>query len=199
MSSESFNPPAGELPPLGPASKPVANKSVVPWAVAGSIGIAAFAIWMSMHSTILAKDAVIREKEAQIATLRDQQSKTVEEANRRLKSLAEEADSRVRSLADQATQKLQVANQPEVPVQVGFRKALVHAGNVLLLRTTAGSAIAVLAEIERPGTSTSRSYQITLDPGRVRELGEREGWAFVSGDTIRISHPEHKSLKFIAP
>jgi hypothetical protein len=51
-----------------------------------------------------------------------------------------------------------------------------------------------VVEVSRASSGQSRSFDITLDSGRKRELGEREGWAFVAGDTLTITQPEHKSL-----
>jgi hypothetical protein len=176
---------------------PVAGTSSarLPWAAAAVLAVALAGTWVSKQSAIVSlegqvrdRDARLQQKDAEISTLKERHSKTVDEAN-----------SRLRALADEANQKLTLAQQPEVQVQAGFRKAMLHSGKVFLLRSTAPGSVAVTVDVERPGTGTSRSFDITLDAGQVKEIGELEGWAFVSGDTIKVSRPDHKPLKYVAP
>jgi uncharacterized phage infection (PIP) family protein YhgE len=170
------------------AAMPPRARTVLPWALVVVLSLAFGVIWFSTSMQLAAKDAQLQQKVAEVSALREQYNKVVEEANARLKSLT-----------DEANQKLHVASQPEVEVQAGFRKALLHAGNVLLLKSIATAPIAITAEIERPSTGLKKVAELTLDPGQVKEIGEREGWAFVAGDMVRISRPEHKGVQFTAP
>lgn len=152
-----------------------------PWLlVLLSLGVAAF-IWHDSR-------AHIERKDAEIAALKGQLDKVLSEANAKYKALAEEAN-----------QKIQVASLREVSVRIGFRKALLSSGNVAVFTNTSGQAIAIDAEIERPSSAQRRTFLLTLDPGQAKEIGEREGWAFLSRDTITVSQPEHKPLRFVAP
>lgn len=154
---------------------------IAPWLlVIVSLGVAAF-IWQDSRTHIERKDA-------EIAALKGQLDKVLSEANAKYKALAEEAN-----------QKIQVANLREVSVRIGFRKALLSSGNVAAFTNTSGQAIAIDVEIERPSSAQRRTFSLTLDPGQTKEIGEREGWAFLSRDTITVSQPEHKALRFVAP
>lgn len=159
-----------------------------PWfATIITIGVAGF-IWQDSRTQLERKDT-------EIATLKAQLDKVVSEANTKIT----DANVRYKVLAEESTQKLQLANQPEVSVRIGFRKALLRSGNVAVITNTSGQAIAINAEIERPSSTLRRSFSLTLDPGQTKEIGEREGWAFIPRDVVTISQPEHKALTFVAP
>lgn len=71
-------------------------------------------------------------------------------------------------------------------------------GNVASFNNTAGQTIAVTINVNR-ASGQSRSFDVTLDTGMTKEIGEREGWAFIRGDTITVRQAEHKSKTFQAP
>lgn len=159
-----------------------------PWLlVIVSLGVAAF-IWQDSR-------AHIERKDAEIAALKSQLDKVLSEANAKIA----DANVKYKALAEEANQKIQVASLREVSVRIGFRKALLSSGNVAAFTNTSGQAIAIDAEIERPSSAKRRTFSLTLDPGQTKEIGEREGWAFLSRDAITVSQPEHKALRFVVP
>lgn len=175
----------------------------VPWIISvACLGLLGW-VWQDSQTKL-------EQKDAELAGLRQQYSELVTDANSKLeaahgkvKQLTEEANEKLRlannqlkELAGEADEKIQQANQREVPVTVGFRKAMLSSGHVAAFTNTSGQSIAVVAEVRRASSGQSRSFDITLDPGRKKELGEREGWAFVAGDTITVNQPGHKSLTF---
>lgn len=160
----------------------------VPWVlssvIAGAFGLA----WQQMN-------AQLEQKNSELSELKSKYNQLVSEANQRL----QEANQRNADLAAEANEKLRLAQQPEVDVQVSFRKAILSNGNVVGMKNTAGSTIAIRAEISRPSSGSKRTYELTIDRGQTTEIGEREGWAFISGDTVRISQADHKALTFTSP
>ena len=161
---------------------------LAPWLLAiVSLGAAAY-IWQDSR-------AHIERKDAEIAVLKSQLDKVLSEANTKIA----DANAKIKALAEEANQKIQVANLREVSVRIGFRKALLSSGNVAAFTNTSGQAIAIDAEIERPSSAQRRTFSLTLDPGQTKEIGEREGWAFLSRDIITVSQPDHKALRFAAP
>ncbi len=75
----------------------------------------------------------------------------------------------------------------EVPVAVSYRSGLLANGLVATFKNISGSAIAVTAEIVRPSTGRRQAFELVINGGGIREIGELEGWAFVSGDIVTVS------------
>jgi hypothetical protein len=178
-----------------PAATSTSKGQIGPWVVSAVLAIALGFTWVTMSGKVEQKEVQLQQKDAQLTAMHDRYNGLVSDANRKL----ENANRQYNALADEANQKLRSANQPEVEVQAGFRKAVLHSGGVAVLRNMSRSTIGISAEIERPSTGVRRAYELTLDPGQTREIGSVEGWAFIGGDSIRISQPGHKPLTFVAP
>ena len=179
-----------------------AASKYLPWGLSTVLAIILAAVWMNLNQTIAQKDAEIAALQKQNVDLANEANtklgKLKEEANEKLKQLAEDATAKVQELANEANSKLQAANQPEVEVLVGFRKAMISSGKVATIKNAAGQSIAITVNIERPSSGGSRTFELTLDSGQVKEIGEREGWAFISGDRMVISQAGHKSMAYQA-
>lgn len=170
--------------------------------LAGALGFT----WSSMSAQLDQKNNELIELQGKYNQLVSDANKKLQEANQRNMNLVaeandklEEASQRNASLTAEANEKIRLAQQPEVEVRVSFRKALLSSGNVAGLKNTSGITIAVIAEVSRPSSGSKRTYEFTLDPNQTAEIGEREGWAFVSGDKIEISQAQHKTLVFTSP
>ena len=159
-----------------------------PWLLSAVLAIFLALNWQ--HSR-----AALEQKDAEVQSLKQQYNKLVSEANTKI----EEANVKVKQLADDANKKIEIASQREVQVRVSFRKALLSSGNVAAFTNLSGQTIAITADVERPASGQKRSFAITIDPGKTKEIGEREGWAFVPGDTVKVGQPDHKGLVFTAP
>ena len=133
---------------------------------------------------------VIQDKDAQIQSLTQKYNSLVANSNEKIAA----ANARLHALADEANSKLAVANLPQVSIAVSFRKALLSSGNVAVIRNIAAQSIPASLAVNRPSTGQQKLFELVFDAGQVKEIGEREGWAFLPGDTILISQPEHKSL-----
>jgi hypothetical protein len=159
----------------------------LPWVLSAVLAV----LWGSSWSD---SKTAIEKKDAEIATLQQQYQRLVNDANKQVA----EANTKIQQLADEANTKIQLANQPEIPVRVSFRKALLSSGNVASFNNISGQIIAVAINVSR-ASGQGNSFEMTLDPGMTKEIGEREGWAFIAGDTITVTQPEHKSKMFQAP
>ncbi len=84
------------------------------------------------------------------------------------------------------------ANQPEVSVTVTFRKALFGSGSVAAITNISTESIPVAVISSRPSMNQQQRFDLVIDPNRFKEIGDREGWAFIPGDVIKISQPDHK-------
>ncbi|HMK59925.1 MAG TPA: hypothetical protein VK452_02125 [Dissulfurispiraceae bacterium] len=153
----------------------------IPWLVTViALGLLAF-IWQDIRTQLSKKDVELTNLKAQYD------------------KMSADASAKMQALAAQANQKIQLANLPEVKVKVSFRKAFFSSGDVAQINNISNQSIAINADVERPAAGQKKTFTLTTDPGRVKEIGEREGWAFVSGDVVTISQPEHKALIFKAP
>lgn len=153
---------------------------------------------------------IIEGKDAEIKSLTDKNSALVADANAKLKEageqirsanaraqeIASDANSKIQALAADANQKIQAANQPEPTVSISFRKALLGSGNVAVIKNTSSQSISLSLAISRPSTNQQNTLDVVLDPARPKEIGHREGWAFILGDSIVVSQPGHKTVTF---
>lgn len=92
-----------------------------------------------------------------------------------------------------------IQNLPAMPIEVTYRKALLGSGLVASLKNTSNRFLSVRAALTNPSLHQSMSYRVDLSPGKVKEIGHMEGWAFSSGDTIFVSHDEYRELKVSIP
>lgn len=160
----------------------------IPWITAAVLLIFLAFIWQDSRNQI-------EQKNLEIANLRTQLEKIVAESNSKIT----EANSKYKQLIEEANQKIQLANQREVQVSVVFRKAYLSSGHVAGIVNISGKTIAITADINRPSSGQQQSFRLTIDRGQTKEIGEREGWAFIPGDVITISQPDYKPLAFTAP
>ncbi len=140
----------------------------------------------------LKKNSEIESLHNQYNQLVIESNKKLEETNKQQQKLVEEANQKQQQLAEKATQLLTAASLPEATVAVSFRPAMLGNGFVAGITNISSSSAPFSVEIRRPSTEQSRSYDFVIDAGRRIEIGHREGWAFVSGDSITIKQPNHK-------
>jgi hypothetical protein len=176
---------------------------LLPWLVSAVLAITAISLHIHFTKIVAAKDIEIQaanEKNALLVAESNNKLKAASEkvnaANEKLKQVATEANQKMQAISQEANEKLQAANQPEPTVMVSFRKAVMNSGGVATLRNTAPRTIALTIVATRPATSQQRQFDLIVDSGQVKEIGEREGWAFLSGDTLKISQPSHKSVSY---
>ncbi len=84
----------------------------------------------------------------------------------------------------------------EMPVKIGFRKAILGDGFVAVLQNTSTKTLSVDVKCTDATTARSREFRVVMDgfdPGRhvggypTKEIGHQEGWAFASGDKLQLS------------
>jgi hypothetical protein len=176
---------------------------ILPWLISVALAIALAVVHYHYKGIIAAKDVELQaasERNASLVTEAENRLKEAGEkvtaANERLQQLATEARAKLQALTTEANEKLQVANQPEPTVLVSFRKAFLGSGGVATIKNTASQAISVSLVAARSATNQQRQFELVVDGGLVKEIGERDGWAFLSGDTLKISQPSHKVVTF---
>lgn len=179
-----------------PAVPSSGNKGHVgSWVLSAALAIALGFTWFSMNEKLEQKESQFQQKDAELSGLLSRYNGLISDANAKL----ENASKQYNALVSEANQKLQAASQPQIEVQAGFRKAVLNSGGVAVLKNMSSSTIAITVEVERLSTGVKKGFELTLDPGQTKEIGSLEGWAFIGGDSIRMSQPGHKSATFTAP
>ena len=117
-------------------------------------------------------------------------------ASVKMKETSDQANAKMEAVENEARNKLQAANLPEATVEVSFRKALISNGSVAIIRNRSQISTPLTIVVARPTTNQSRTFTRVVDGARMTEIGEREGWAFLPGDVVRVIQPEHKPQDF---
>lgn len=163
-------------------------KKYAPWALTVTMLIMLLFAWQYFRTEL-------QKMDSELTSLKSQYNQLVVTSNAKL----QEVNEKYQKLVDETNQKIQLASLPEVQVSVSFRKALLNAGNVAMIKNNSGQTIAISVEISRPASYQSRRFDLTLDHGRSKEIGAIEGWAFVPGDIVTIQQAGHKEVVFAAP
>lgn len=187
---------------------------VVPWLVAAMFAIAAAVLHFHYQGVIASKDAELtavqdqlkamaassetklKAVSEQVAAAEQKASEIAAKAAEKVQEIAAAASAKVEEVKAEASTKLQAASLPEATVNVTFRKAIFSSGQVAVIANTSPAAISATFTASRPSTGVSKSIDLTLDPNRPKEIGEREGWAFVAGDRVQVEQPGHKGRTF---
>lgn len=175
----------------------------VPWALVAGLSVALGAVWFNLNEHIKQQDADLLALSQKYDQLSNDSFQKLNAAKQNYEALAAEANQKIaeagekyQELEASASQQIEMASLPEAQVRISFRKALLSSGNVAKITNIATGSIAVTAEVERPSTGRKKAYELTLDTNQYKEIGELEGWAFVSGDVITIRQAGHKVLTF---
>ena len=147
----------------------------------------------SAAERIAAADAAAKATEALAAA---KVKETSDQAAERIQDTNDQAKARMDALEAEAKNKLQAANLPEATVDVTFRKAMYSNGGVAAIRNTSRAPTPFSVVVSRPATSQIRRFSPVLDGERTTEIGERDGWAFLPGDLVRVIQPGHKPRDF---
>jgi hypothetical protein len=156
---------------------------------------------------IIAATAVVStlvEQEKLISDLKQEKEKIEREAEEKYETLVA-TNKRLQEEVDKydAEKKL-----PDVPVLISFRRPYLAMGNgyIAEIKNSSRTQISIRLVIHRPSEDrdtsevstiqTIRPYDVTLPAHETATLGEDEGWAFESGDTVTVLLPEHRRRIF---
>jgi hypothetical protein len=89
--------------------------------------------------------------------------------------------------------------KPEIPVKVGYRKAVLGPGLVLLMENKSERHLAVLLTVANPTTKQQKSFRVDVSPKQTAEVGHLEGWTFASGDSLKIAHTDYRTWQGSLP
>ena len=178
-------------------------KKSIPWIISIVLAVVLMAVFFHYEDVIKERDIRLDAASAKLSALTAESDAKLREANAKaeraasaVQQLATEARSRIETVTQEASQRLAAANLPEATVAVSTRKAVLSSGNVAILKNTSDESIGIFIVATRPSVNRQRRFEVTLDPQSAKEIGEREGWAFVPGDTVTVEQPGHKSRIF---
>lgn len=89
--------------------------------------------------------------------------------------------------------------KPSVPVVVSYRESLVGNGKVAIFSNQTANRLTITVKFENKKLKEEKTGTIDLDPNGKTEIGWLEGWRFLSGETITISHPDYSSKTVTIP
>jgi hypothetical protein len=87
---------------------------------------------------------------------------------------------------------------PPVPVEVYTRPAYLGSGLVAVFSNQSSSRVTVSVRLDAKN-GENMEFSLDLDPNGREEVGWMEGWAFKSGDTVRVTHRNHSDLTWRVP
>jgi|SRR5579862_3849236 len=161
---------------------------VAGWIVSAFLALVALVLFVLLCVTI----SQLGTAKQQVATLKSQVTAAQADAATARADAASEKDA-----ADQAQQEADYQSLPEVPCTLGFGSPGLFSsehGSVASIENVDSDQVALNIKIERPSDGTSKTIDdFVIDGHQSRDLGEDEGWAFVSGDKITLSEGGHKA------
>jgi hypothetical protein len=88
---------------------------------------------------------------------------------------------------------------PELPVSLTFQENRTGRGYVVQVHNTSQKHLAVLIELKNPTFEQETTASLQLGPGELREIGEAQGWTFVSGETISVRQEGYQAASLTIP
>jgi hypothetical protein len=86
------------------------------------------------------------------------------------------------------------AGKSKVPVVVSYRDSLLSDGLVAIFINQTSNRLTISYKFENKALGEVKEGAIDIKPNAKVEIGWLEGWNFVSGDTITVSHHNYRSF-----
>ena len=90
-------------------------------------------------------------------------------------------------------------SKPEVPVTVTFRTSPFSNGLVAQFHNNSNRHLAVVLDFQNKTLHQEKNGYIEIEPSATKEIGWLEGWKFMSGETITISHEDYSTVTLRVP
>lgn len=88
---------------------------------------------------------------------------------------------------------------PKLPISSNYYENRRGRGYVVQVHNQFQKHLAVLVELENPTLEQEHEGSLQLGPGEMREIGEAQGWTFVSGETIRVKQDGYEDASLTIP
>jgi hypothetical protein len=84
--------------------------------------------------------------------------------------------------------------KPDLPIVVTYRAALMGNSYVAAFTNQSNRLLAVMVTARNPSFGRQQTFRLDIAPNATREIGHLEGWKFVSGDVITVTHAEYAPM-----
>jgi ABC-type uncharacterized transport system auxiliary subunit len=82
-------------------------------------------------------------------------------------------------------------SKPNMPISVTYRKAVFDNSLVAQFNNNSDRYLTIILKFENKTLKQERSGFIEIAPRETKEIGWAEGWKFMSGEYITISHEDY--------
>jgi septal ring factor EnvC (AmiA/AmiB activator) len=160
-----------------------------------AIGIVtgAVVVGLLLGLKVINQNKTIQEKEKEISSLQntiDSKQKEVSSLQQMIGTKYQEVQrleseiSKAEQSVKQNAKQVEYMAQPDLPIKIGLRQAVLSNTKVLQLTNYSRNSIRVNVSSSFEGQTQSRV--IDLPPDVIRELGQKEGFPFKTGDSVMI-------------
>jgi hypothetical protein len=87
-----------------------------------------------------------------------------------------------------------MADLPDMPVKVTYRKALTSDGYVFQFHNITSDLLPVKVTLVNPATETQKVFKLVIPAFKQKEIGSLQGWDAVPGDKATIENADYKPL-----
>ena len=94
---------------------------------------------------------------------------------------------------------LLAAKDAKLPALLDFRAGPPGQGFVAQVENQSTETLPVTVEAQRPSTGDKKSFELSVPPRGIAEIGAGDGWAFTNGDTLTVSSGRFKPLALRIP
>lgn len=168
------------MAPRAPAPK-------VPLLVASAVALAALsgAAWLHVQVGAVEQSLAAAEQRAADAA---NSAAAVRRELKAVQALLSERDGELAKLRD-----------APLPVDVAFRAGRPGTGFIAQIDNRSAEPLVVDVELARAATGERATVQLEIGAGGLGEIGPGNGWAFASGDTLRVSGGRYRGLMLRVP
>jgi hypothetical protein len=164
--------------------------------VLAALLVGATACIFTQHRSASSLSAQLTAATTEASTLKTQLGSAQAHANdlqQQLASSQQQSSSQQQQLQDAQAQ-LSAESRPDLPIRVGFRRALLGQGEVGMFQNLSNRVLEVTLDVNSPATGASMHHNYVLNPRGLLQVGPLEHWAFAPGQKIELSNPGFRPI-----
>jgi hypothetical protein len=85
--------------------------------------------------------------------------------------------------------------QPDLPVRVSLRSALMGSGKVAQLHNFGATELAVAVTVRSNASNQQKEWRIVIPANGTKQIGRRQGWNFAFGDELELLQDGYRPMK----
>jgi hypothetical protein len=138
-----------------------------------------------------------RREAAEAKANADKASAEAAKLKAQLQAQAAPAPDKPAPAAKPAPVKPEVSSLKPLPLNASFKKAPMLDSNALALENTSAASLSLTVRFSNP--TASKEFQVTLEPGAVKEMGWLGAWVLAAGDKVEIKSAGYETIVKMAP